>query len=412
MTIETKATSEAVCSGEINAALHEFITTFEDFREANDTRLKELEAKTSADVLSEEKVERINRALDAQEAKLNRLTLDNRRPGRAVNEAPQASEHKTAFERYVRSGEAGSLQAAEIKSLSAGSDPDGGYVVPEQTERLITQTLQDISPIRQIASVRQIGANSLRKPISITGAAAGWVGETEARPETTSPTLAAVDFPTMELYAMPAATQTLLDDAVVDLEQWIADEVQTEFAVQEGAAFVNGDGNNKPRGFMDYPSVANGTEVWGQFGYLPTGVNGDFGTNPLDHLVDLIYATKQAYRARGRFVLNRSVLSQLRKFKDADGNYLWQPSVQAGVPSTLMGFPVTEAEDMPDIASGTRAIAFGDFDRGYLIVDRVGVRILRDPYSAKPYVLFYTTKRVGGGVQDFNALKFLKFSTS
>jgi len=210
---------------------------------------------------------------------------------------------------------------------------------------------------------------------------------------------------------MPAASQTLLDDSVVDVEQWIADEVQTEFAAQEGAAFINGDGVSQPRGFLSYPIVDEDSRGNGEIGSIGTGVDGGFdGANPADTLFDLIYTPTQAYRANGTFVMNRSVVGQIRKFKDADGNYLWQPSLQANAPATLLGYPVIEAEDMPDISSGSNSIAFGDFRRGYLIVDRVGVRILRDPFSAKPYVLFYTTKRVGGGVQDFNAIKVLQFS--
>jgi HK97 family phage major capsid protein len=217
----------------------------------------------------------------------------------------------------------------------------------------------------------------------------------------------------MELYAMPAASQTLLDDAVVDVEQWLADEVQGEFAAQETNAFVNGDGVSRPRGFLSYTNVAEAVRTGSEIGYLATGAAGAFAAaNPADTLLDLIYAPKQAFRANGRFVMNRKTLSMVRKFKDADGNYLWQPALAAGAPSTLFGYPVTEAEDMPDIGANAYPIAFGDFARGYLIVDRQGVRILRDPYSAKPYVLFYTTKRVGGGVQNFDAIKLLKFAAS
>lgn len=211
---------------------------------------------------------------------------------------------------------------------------------------------------------------------------------------------------------MPATTQALLDDSIVDLERWIADEVQAEFAAQEGASFVAGNGTNKPRGFLDYTKTAEASHSWGSLGYVATGADGDFGDSPMDALIDLIYTPKQAFRANGRFVMNRSVVGQLRKFKDAEGNYLWQPSTQAGAPATLMGYPVTEAEEMPDIDAGSFSIAFGDFARGYLIVDRVGIRVLRDPFSAKPYVLFYTTKRVGGGVQHFDAIKLLKFAAA
>ncbi|MEO0880309.1 MAG: phage major capsid protein, partial [Pseudomonadota bacterium] len=391
------------------AAMTQFLKTFKDFKDANDARLDAIEQR-AGDVLLEEKVERINGALDEHKSAIDRLALSARRPGLgAPTLAPD--ERKTAFNRYVRSGDPSALHALEAKSLSTATDPEGGYLAPEETERMITASVQDISPIRQIATVRQIGGNTFRKPISQGDSVAGWVGETGVRPETAAPTLSAYDFPTMELYAMPAASQALLDDSVVDIEQWLADEVQTEFAIQEGAAFINGDGVNQPRGFLSYPISDEATRGFSEIGSLATGVDGGFpASDPSDVLVDLIYTPKQAYRANGRFVMNRSVLGQLRKFKDADGNYLWQPSTTAGEPARLMGYPVTEAEDMPDIGAGSASIAFGDFQRGYLIVDRVGVRVLRDPYSAKPYVLFYTTKRVGGGVQDFDAIKVLRFA--
>jgi HK97 family phage major capsid protein len=209
---------------------------------------------------------------------------------------------------------------------------------------------------------------------------------------------------------MPAATQTLLDDAVLNIEQWLADEVQTVFAEQEGAAFVHGDGINKPKGFLAEPTVADDAWSWGALGYLATGVAGGFAAeNPSDRLVDLVYALKAGYRQNASFVMNRRTQSAIRKFKDSTGAYLWQPPAVAGGAATLMSFPVIEAEDMPDIAPNMLALAFGDFRRGYLVVDRTGIRVLRDPYSAKPYVLFYTTKRVGGGVQDYAAIKLLRF---
>jgi HK97 family phage major capsid protein len=413
---ETAAATQAVGyetkNYEINTAMHDFLSAFEEFKSANDERLSQLESKASEDVVTTEKVDRINAALDEQKAAIDQLVLGAKRPGRAATAAIVPDERKAAFDRYVRTGDNAAMLALEAKSLSVGSDPDGGYLAPDETERLISAAVQDISPIRQIASVRQIGANSFRKPVSITGGAAGWVGETDARPETASPTLSAVDFPTMELYAMPATTQALLDDAIVNVEQWIADEVQNEFAQQEGAAFVNGDGVNQPQGFLSYSIVEDSSQTWGSVGYVATGTDGDFGVDPMDALVDLIYAPKQAYRANGKFVMNRSVVGALRKFKDADGNYLWQPSTQANGRATLLGYEVVEAEDMPDIAADSYSVAFGDFARGYLIVDRVGIRILRDPFSAKPYVLFYTTKRVGGGIQQFDAIKLLKFSAA
>jgi HK97 family phage major capsid protein len=217
----------------------------------------------------------------------------------------------------------------------------------------------------------------------------------------------------MELYAMPAATQTLLDDAVVDIDAWLAAEVETVFAEQEGFAFVQGDGVNKPKGFVAAPTVAETSWSWGNLGYVATGSAGAFPTeSPADVLIDLIYALKAGYRQNAVFVMNRKTQSVMRKFRDESGAYMWQPPAIAGQPATFMSFPVVEAEDMPDIAANALSVAFGDFRRGYLVVDRTGIRVLRDPYSAKPYVLFYTTKRVGGGVQDYAAIKLLKFAAS
>ena len=220
-----------------------------------------------------------------------------------------------------------------------------------------------------------------------------------------------MSFPAMELYAMPAATQTLLDDAIVNIDEWIAGEVETAFAEQEGAAFVSGDGVNKPKGFLASDTVDNAAWTWGKLGFVGTGAAGAFpSADPSDKLIELIYALKSGYRQNAAFVMNRKTQSVIRTFKDAQGQYLWQPPAAAGQPATLMGFAVVEAETMPNIGAGALGLAFGDFRRGYLVVDRAGVRVLRDPYSAKPYVLFYTTKRVGGGVQDFDAIKLLKFA--
>ena len=390
--------------------------TFEEFKAANDERLDKLERRRG-DVLLEEKVDRINDALDAQQRRLDAIVLRQARPalelrGRTGGDSARL-EHKSAFEAYVRSGDAGNLRNLETKALSIGSNPDGGYLVPPELEHTIGERLAAISPIRSIAAVREISSSVYKKPFMTAGPATGWVGETDGRPQTASPTLDALSFPAMELYAMPAATATLLDDAAVNIDDWIASEVELVFAVQEGAAFVNGDGVNKPKGFVSYPAVANASWSWGNLGYVASGNAGAFAaSNASDVLVDLIYALKAGYRQNASFVMNRKTQAAIRKFKDSTGAYLWQPPAQAGGRATLMTFPLVEAEDMPDIAANSLSIAFGDFRRGYLIVDRQGVRVLRDPYSAKPYVLFYTTKRVGGGVQDFDAIKLLKFAAS
>jgi HK97 family phage major capsid protein len=418
MELETKALEmrDAGESREVKEAFGEFLRVFEAFKDANDQRLAQIE-KRSADVVTEDKVERLNRALDEQRRTLDELMLSSARPhlGDETKVATDRAsrERKAAFDRYVRKGDASGIDSLELKALSAGSNPDGGYVVPLEIEQTIDRVLAKVSPIRGIATVRQIGSNVYRKPITTTEAASGWVAETDARPQTNTPQLSAIDFPAMELYAMPAATQTLLDDAQVDIEQWLAGEVQIVFAEQEGAAFVNGNGTTQPKGFLSYTKVAEGSWAWGDIGYVATGVDGAFpASNPADALIALAYTPKPGYRANGTWVMNRKTESVIRKFKDSTGNYIWQPSVAAGAPQTLLGFPVVEAEDMPDIGSNSFSIAFGDFARGYLVVDRTGIRTLRDPYTAKPYVLFYTTKRVGGGVQNFEAIKLLKFAVS
>jgi HK97 family phage major capsid protein len=405
--LEVKTVSQVDIAG----AFEDFMRAFEAFKDTNDRRLSEIERCMSADPVTEDKLARIDRALDEQKRLVDALTHRATRPplgGAPARETP--SEHKAAFEAYIRRGDFQGLRSLEGKALSVGSGPDGGYVVPDETERSINRAVRDISPIRAIAGVRQVSGSVYKKPFAITGAETGWVGEAAARPETDGPTLAELAFPTMELYAMPAATQALLDDAAVDIDQWVAEEVRVAFAEQEGAAFVTGNGTNRPKGFLDYNKVANASWSWGNIGTIATGVSGAFpATNPGDKLIDLVYAVKAGYRANAHFVFNRSTQSAIRKLKDGDGTYLWQPSLKPGEASTLMGFPVAESEDMPDIGADSYAVAFGDFRRGYLIVDRVGIRILRDPYSAKPYVLFYTTKRVGGGVQDFDAIKLMKF---
>jgi len=285
--------------------------------------------------------------------------------------------------------------------------------VPAEVERDIGRRLVDVSPIRALATVRTVSASVYKKPFMTSGPAVGWIGETAARPQTNSPVLAELSFPTMELYAMPAATATLLDDAMVDVDQWLAAEVDQVFAEQEGVAFVSGDGINKPKGFLASTAVANGPWSWGNIGYVATGTAGAFpASNPADVLIDLGYALRVGYRRNATFMMNRKTESVIRKFKDQNGQYLWSPGVAAGAPPTLLGYPVVCDDAMPDIAANALSVAFGDFRRGYLVVDRAGVRVLRDPYTAKPYVLFYTTKRVGGGVQDFDAIKLLKFAAS
>ena len=415
---ETKAGIPA-SAGSAVATHDDVMRIFESYKAENDARLAAI-AKGRPDVLHEEKMARLDAELDTQKRRLDELRLKSARPslgtsfGReAATTSHDALEHKAAFHAYMRSGESTGLRALEVKALSVGSNPDGGYVVPVEIEKAIGRRLTAISPIRGISGQREISGNVYKKPFMISGPAVGWVGETGARTETTSPTLDALSFPAMELYAMPAATGALLEDAAVNIDEWLAGEVEQAFAVQEGTAFVSGDGTNKPKGFLAYTTVANASWTWGNIGYIASGAAGAFpASDPSDVLVDLIYAVKAGYRQNGHFVMNRKTQATVRKFKDSGGAYLWQPPAQAGGRASLMTFPVIEAEDMPDVAANSLSVAFGDFGRGYLVVDRAGVRVLRDPFTAKPYVLFYTTKRVGGGVQDFDAIKLLKMAAS
>ncbi|RZJ01571.1 MAG: phage major capsid protein [Brevundimonas sp.] len=422
-----KETKQASGTPEARAAMHEMMAAFEAFKGANDARLDEIERKAAADPLLEEKVARIDAAVGAAQARLDRALSEQRRPviGASTSTAgvapswspggdlssPSAyadGEVKAAFDGYLKTG-----FGLEVKAGLSTAATSAGYIVPEQTERAIERRLMAGSPMREIATVRTVGAGVFRKPVSIAGISSGWVAETAARPETDPATLALLEFPSADLYASPAATQSLLDDALIDLDEWLAAEVEDAFAAQETAAFVSGDGVDKPKGFLSYATVADATQTWGQIGYTPSGAAGAFaGLSGADRLIDLIYAPKAQYRPNGRFVMNRKTVSTVRKFKDADGNYIWQPATRPGETASLLGYAVTEIETMPDMAANSLSIAFGDFQRGYLIVDRAGVRVLRDPYSAKPYVLFYTTKRVGGGVQNFDAIKVMKFSVS
>jgi len=397
-------------SPEAREVVREMMVAFEAFKGSNDARLNEVEKKSAADALLEEKVARIDQALTGAQAKLDRMMAQVRRPqmgGEAV-EAVSAPEAKAAFDGYLKTG---SVAGLEVKAgLSSGAS-SGGYVVPPETERAIERRLMAVSPMREICAVRTVASGVFRKPVSTAGVVAGWVAETAARPETDPATLALLEFPAADLYANPAATQALLDDAMVDLDEWLAGEVEDAFAAQETSAFVSGNGVNKPKGFLAYDTVADSAHEWGKIGYVASGAAGDFAaSDPADKLIDLIYAPKAQYRANGRFVMNRKTVSAVRKFKDADGHYVWQPAQRLGETASLMGYPVTEIETMPDVAAGSLSVAFGDFQRGYLIVDRAGVRVLRDPFTAKPYVLFYTTKRVGGGVQNFDAIKVMKFA--
>ena len=411
MTIETKMNAPKGAGDDVRAATAEMMAAFEALKAANDMRIEEIEKRGGADPLLDAKLKKIEASLDRQRTTLERLSLEQARP--TIGEDPRRTdpEHKSAWGAYLRKGDDSGIARLDIKSINVGTEAQGGYVAPPELDRLIEQRLMAASPMRQIASVRQTSATVFRKPVSL-GAASAWAAETGSRAETTAPTLDLLEFPAAELYAMPAATQTLLDDAYADVDEWLADEVEASFSAQESAAFVSGDGSNKPKGFLSYDKIADASHAWDKIGFILSGADGAFASSdPADKLIDLVYSLKSQFRANARFVMNRRTVSAVRKLKDGDDNYLWRPGM-AGEAASLLGYPVTEIEDMPDMAEDSFSIAFGDFRRGYLIVDRQGARVLRDPYSMKPYVLFYTTKRVGGGVQNFDAIKLMKFAAS
>jgi HK97 family phage major capsid protein len=322
-----------------------------------------------------------------------------------------AKAHGSAFvDNYLRKGLDTGL---ETKALASTSDSAGGYAVPEEIDAEIGRLLTSISPIRAIANVVKVGSAGYRKLVTAGGTPSGWVGETVGRPETATPTFIEVAPPSGELYANPAASQAMLDDAAFDVEAWLASEIATEFARAEGSAFVGGNGVNRPKGFLAAPSSAQGDSVrpFGTLQYLATGVAGGFpAVNPGDKLIDLVQTLRPPYRQGAVFVMNSATASIIRKFKTSDGGFLWQPGLVTGQPDTLLGYPVVEAEDMPDAAADSLSIAFGNFRVGYLIAERTETQILRDPFTNKPFVHFYATKRVGGQVANSEAIKLLKFA--
>jgi HK97 family phage major capsid protein len=318
---------------------------------------------------------------------------------------------KKAFFDMLRTG----YQSPELKSMQSGSDPQGGYLLPAPFESLLTKNLREISPMRQLAAVVPVGGSELKQVHSVGGTAYAWVGETTSRPETAAPELKQVTIPTKECYAMPGVTQNLLDDNVFDLEGWLLEELTEVFSDAEGDVFINGDGVAKPRGLFTYDTVstADATRAHDKFQYIPTGASGSFHTDKADPLIKLVYAVKPRYRVNGSWLMSPEVLEAVRKFKSATSEeYIWQPALIAGQPSTLLGYPVFEDENLPAIAAGSLSVAFGDFRRAYTITDR-STGMLRDPYTQKPYVMFYAAKRVGGGAgRDTRSVKFLKFSAT
>lgn len=416
------------------AAVEQINRAFEEFKQAHDANQQK------HDALLEEKLKRIEADMDAAQKIADEAVLAAKRASRVVTDASgdvvdldakalawarnnmrrrgtdvhdfgnaQLNAYKSAFQTYMRKGDQ-ALSSDEIKALSVGTDPDGGYVVNPDLSGRIVMKVFETSPMRAYASVQVISTDALEGLFDLNEASSGWVGETDTRSETNTPQLGKWRIPTHELYAKPTATQKLLDDAEINMEAWLASKVAEKFARDEATAFVTGSGINRPRGFLTY---ASGTTLPGTIERFDTGVNGAFAAAPNggDVLINALYGLKAQYRANATWFMNRATTTLVRKLKDQDGTYLWSPGIAAGQPATLLGYPVAAFEDMPSPATDSLSIAVGDMREAYQIVDRIGIRTLRDPFSSKPYVEFYTTKRVGGDVVNFEAIKLIEFTS-
>jgi len=343
--------------------------------------------------------------VDEVKSRLDKVARAASRPAMGAGTTSDTTEVKSFVEGYLRRG-----RETEIKSISGTGPADGGFAVPRQIDGVSAAVLTSISPIRAIAQVVQTGTAGYRKLVSTSGTASGWVSEVALRPETATPKFAEIAPPSGDLYANPAASQAMLDDAAFDLETWLANEIALEFARAEGTAFVRGTGTNQPEGFLTAPKATalDGVRAFGTVQYIGSGNATGLGTAPDTKLIDIIHALKSGHRQGAVFVMNSSTLAAVRKLKTTDGAFLWQPGLVEGQPDRLLGYPVIEAEDMPDIAAGAYPIAFGNFRHGYLIAEHSATRVLRDPFTNKPFVHFYATKRMGGKVLDSNAIKLLR----
>ncbi|WP_298494044.1 phage major capsid protein [uncultured Maritimibacter sp.] len=383
--------------GEVKTALTRFVSEIRSLNDGLNMRLQQ----------TEERLTMLDRKSFAPAQKQMRPQLSR--------DADLDAPHQKAFDAYLRSGDDDGLRGIvpEGKAMSTAVAGDGGYLVDPQTAATIQSVLRSSSSLRTVANIVHVEATSYDVLVDHADLGHGWATETGATAETATPGIERISIPLHELSALPKVSQRLLDDAAFDLESWLAGRIADRFARAEAAAFVTGDGVDKPTGFLTHNAVANDIWTWGNLGYVPTGATGDFAsTDSADVIFDLVYSLDAEYRANGTFVMNSKTAGALRKLKDGDGRFLWTDGLAAEQPARLAGYPVVIAEDMPDIAAGAFAIAFGDFAAGYTVAERPDVRILRDPFSAKPHVLFYATKRVGGDVSDFAAIKLLKFAAS
>jgi HK97 family phage major capsid protein len=378
------------------ASIEALATAFEAFKDAHDQKL----ASKIDDVVLDNKIEAINASLTEIETALNEKIAAASLGNAPGDMQPTNPEYVNAFKAHMRRGE---VQAA----MSVGTAAEGGYLAPVEWDRTITNKLKQRSPIRENSQVITISGPGFSQVYNDGVVGSGWVGETAARPATTTPGLTSLAWAIGEIYANPQITQQALDDVAIDLEQWLADEVEGEFAIQENTAFLSGNGTNKPNGILTYVTGAANAATH-PFGAITGTTVAGAAAVTTDEIVDLVYSLPSERNANAKFYMNRTSLGKLRKLKDGQGNYIWQPTFVAGEPSTLQGYPVVEVPGMPNMTTGLVSVLFGDMQATYLVVDRIGIRVLRDPFTNKPYVGFYTTKRVGGGVKNPEYMRFIK----
>lgn len=397
----------AVDIKDVEQVAQELQSKFDDFKSKNDKRIDALESEKGklagqVDTLNGKLTE-----LESLKSDLETELAAVKRPGGPQQQSKAATEHKTAFMQFMRKGDDDGLRDLERKALQVGTDEDGGYAVPEELDRNILTLLKDEVVMRQEATVMTIGGSDYKKLVNVGGTASGWVGETDARPATDASKLKLIEPFMGEIYGNPQATQKMLDDVFFNAESWINSELAIEFAEQEEIAFTSGNGTKKPKGFLAYTSSLDDDKTRA-FGTLQHILSGSATAVTADSIIQLVYTLRKTHRNGAKFMLNNNSLFKIRILKDSEGNYLWRPGLELNQPSTLLGYGIAENEQMPDIAADAKAIAFGNFKRGYTIVDRIGTRILRDPYTNKPYVGFYTTKRTGGMLADSQAIKLLQ----
>lgn len=405
---------------------------FEEFKKANDARLDAIkEGKSTSDHEAKlAKIEKDMAALDETKARLEKLEIKMSRPGALSGgmqdgETQAESEYRRAFVDWVRkpsdqeaqnkaAGAFKALQSTKAAQTVTNNTSAGGFALPEFIERQIARLSVDLSPIRQIATVRTVSTPDYKELFDVGGAGFEWVGETDTRNQTNTSDLREVAPVFGMASAKPQASEESLDDLFFNVEQWLIESAAESIAQGEGAAFIGGNGTKKPLGFLAGPTpvaTADATRAFGTLQYIASGQAAALPTSA-DLFYDLVYGVRARYRTNARWVTSKAVLANMRKYKDSTGQYLWQPALTAGQPATFMGYGITEAEDMPAVAANSFPLAFGDFREGYLICDRVGTRITRDEITTPGFVKFYVRKRVGGTIRNSQAIKLLKIATS